>query len=73
MPRWVIEQEAAAIVVYRRTDQGFVREDYEGLTAVLPLSEIETDLPLAEIYQRVEFSVEQDLESKSADSAYADC
>ena len=48
------------IVAYRRTEQGFVREDYEGLTAVLPLSEIEPELPLAEIYQRVEFSGEQD-------------
>ena len=37
----------AAIVAYRHTEQGFVREDCEGLAAVLPLSEIETELPLA--------------------------
>ncbi len=54
----LVEQEAAAIVVYRRSDQGFVREDYEGLLAVLPLSEIEAELPLEEIYRRVEFSAE---------------
>ncbi|MGI8981483.1 MAG: Uma2 family endonuclease [Pirellulaceae bacterium] len=56
----LVEQETAAVVVYRRGEQGFVREDYEGLAAVLPLSEIETELPLAEIYKRVEFSAEQD-------------
>ena len=50
----------AAIVAYRHTEQGFVREDCEGLAAVLPLSEIETELPLAEIYQRVEFTPEQE-------------
>ena len=54
----LVEQETASIVVYRRSEQGVVREEYEGLTAVIPLSEIETELPLAEIYQRVEFSVE---------------
>lgn len=51
----LIEQETAAVVVYRRTDQGFVREDYEGLDAIIPLTEIETELSLAEIYDGVEF------------------
>jgi hypothetical protein len=54
----LVEQEAPAVLVYRRTEQGFVREVYEGLDAVIPLKEIETDLPLAEIYETVEFTPE---------------
>lgn len=54
----LVEQETATVTAYRRTEQGFVREVYEGLDAVLPLGEIETDLPLAEIYDGVEFAPE---------------
>jgi Uma2 family endonuclease len=54
----LIDQESAAVVVHRRTEQGFVREVYEGQGAVIPLPEIETELPLAEIYEGVEFSPE---------------
>lgn len=54
----LIEQDAAAVVVFRRTELGFVREVYQGLDAVLPLPEIELDLPLAEVYEAVEFSAE---------------
>jgi Uma2 family endonuclease len=54
----LVEQEMAAVVVYRWTEQGFVREVYDGLDAVLPLGEIGTPLPLAEIYADVDFSPE---------------
>jgi Uma2 family endonuclease len=54
----LIEQESAAAVAYRRTEQGFVREVYQGLDAVVPLPEIEAELPLADVYERVEFSPE---------------
>jgi len=54
----LIDQESAAVVVHRRTEQGFVREVYEGQGAVIPLPEIEIELPLAEIYEGVEFSPE---------------
>jgi Uma2 family endonuclease len=54
----LLEQEIAAAVVFRRTEGGFVREVYEGLDAVLPLGDIGIDLPLAEIYQVVEFTAE---------------
>src|SRR6266849_615354 len=54
----LIEQDAAAVVAYRRTDAGFVREVYEGLDAVIPLGEIGIELPLAEIYETVEFAPE---------------
>src|SRR5262245_867970 len=54
----MVEPETAAVVALRRTDSGFVREVHEGLEAVLPLGEIGIDLPLAEIYETVEFAPE---------------
>ncbi len=51
----LIEQDCAAVCVYRRTDQGFVEETYAELEAVVPLNEIGTELPLEQIYERVEF------------------
>jgi Uma2 family endonuclease len=56
----IVEQETAAVVVFRRTEQEFVREVYTGLDAVIPLNEIDTELPLAEIYDGVDFSPEAD-------------
>lgn len=56
----LIEQEAPLVVVFRRTDAGFVREVYEGLDAVLRLREIEVELPLSEVYEGVEFIPEPD-------------
>jgi Uma2 family endonuclease len=56
----LVEQETAAVIAYRRTEQGFVREVHEGLAAVLPLKEIDIELPLAEIYEGVEFTPERD-------------
>ena len=52
------EPAVLAEVLSRRTEHGFVREVYQGLDAVLPLPEIEIDLPLAEIYETVEFSAQ---------------
>jgi Uma2 family endonuclease len=51
----LIEQDAPAIVVFRRGKEGFNREVYQGMDAVLPLAEIGIELPLAEIYETVEF------------------
>jgi Uma2 family endonuclease len=56
----LLEQETAAGVVYRRTEQGFVREVYEGREATIPLGEIEIELPLADVYEGVEFVREPD-------------
>ena len=50
-----VEQTSAAAVVDRRVDSGFEREVYVGLDAVIPLPEIECQLPLAELYEKVEF------------------
>lgn len=54
----LIEQETPAAVVFRRSGHTFVREVYEGMAAVIPLPEIETNLPLAEVYEGVEFTPE---------------
>ena len=34
----------------------FIAEVYEGPDAVIPLEAVEVDLPLAELYERVEFT-----------------
>jgi Uma2 family endonuclease len=54
----LVEQDTAAVVVFRRTENGFVREVYHGMDAVIPLGEIETELPLREIYEGAEFTPE---------------
>ena len=59
----LIEQETAVVIVFRRTANGFVREVYEGLNAVLPLSEIDIELPLADIYEGTALSPEHDDEN----------
>jgi Uma2 family endonuclease len=51
----LVEQQAPKVLVYRRADMEFVREDYEGMSAFIPLPEIGIDLPLFEIYNSVEF------------------
>jgi Uma2 family endonuclease len=56
----LVEHDQPAVVAYRRTAHGFVREVYEGLDAVLPLPEIATDFPLSEVYEGVEFLPEPD-------------
>ncbi|HZZ81087.1 MAG TPA: Uma2 family endonuclease [Gemmataceae bacterium] len=54
----LIEQDEPTVIVFRRGPKEFAREVYHGLDAVIPLTEIEIELPLAEIYERIEFSPE---------------
>ena len=54
----LVEQETATVVVFRRTEHGFVREIHDGLDAVIPLREIDSELPLADVYDAVEFTAE---------------
>lgn len=58
----LVEQELARIVVHRRTPNGFVREVYDGMDAVLPLPEIEIELSLAEVYEGAELTPEPEQE-----------
>ena len=51
----LVETDSPVVVVYRRTEQGFIRETYDTVDTVLSLPEIEAELPLAEIYAGVEF------------------
>ncbi len=46
----LLEQESPAAIVFRRTEHGFVREIHEGREAVVPLPEVDIDLPLAEVH-----------------------
>jgi Uma2 family endonuclease len=55
----LVEQDEPFVTVFRRMGSGFVREEYAGLDAVIPLPEIGTVLPVAEIYRRVKFVPEQ--------------
>jgi Uma2 family endonuclease len=54
----LVDQESPTVVVFRRSAHGFVREESRGLEAVGPHTEIDTELPLAEIYDGVEFGPE---------------
>lgn len=61
----LVEQDSPTIVVFRRTPTGFVREVHEGLEANLPLAEIGVSLPLAEIYETVEFQPEPEVNGEA--------
>jgi len=59
----LIEQDQPVVTLHRRTEQGFVREVLIGPDATIRLDKIDTELPLAEIYDGVNFSPEPDDES----------
>jgi hypothetical protein len=48
------------VVVHRRGENGFVAEAYEGTGAAVPLEAIDVELPLAELYERVDFTQRQE-------------
>lgn len=50
-----LEQGQPAAVVYRRGENGFQREDYEGIDASIALSEIGCQVSLREVYEIVTF------------------
>ena len=58
----LVEQDEATVIAYRRTEQGFVREIASGRNAVLSLPEIGIELPLSEIYDRVEFETTSEID-----------
>lgn len=51
----LVERDSEQVVVFRWTADGFVREVHDGIAAVVPLPEIGCELPLAEVYEGVEF------------------
>jgi Uma2 family endonuclease len=56
----LVSQDQPMVTAYRREQCGFAAEAYEDLEAVIPLPEIGIELPLAEIYEAVEFVSEPD-------------
>jgi len=52
----LLEQDRPAAIVFRRAEQGFVREVYAGLAASIPLREVEIELPLSDVYESVELA-----------------
>jgi Uma2 family endonuclease len=57
----VVETDLPRVVVHRRTDSGFVAEVYEGMNAAIPLEPINAELPLVELYERVEMPADESL------------
>lgn len=57
----LVEQESALVTVYRRRGREFVPEHYDGLSAVVPLPEVEIELPLSEVYERIDFGPEEEM------------
>ncbi len=58
----LVDQVSRTVIVHRRSEQGFVAEQYSGLDAIIPLSEIGIELSLTEIYDGLEFIPEPDSE-----------
>lgn len=51
----LLEQDVPSAVLYRRGENGFQREEYTGIDAVIPLEEIGCLLNLAEAYENLTF------------------
>jgi len=49
------EQNSPSLVAFRRAEQGFVGQTYEGVDAVVPLAEVGAGLRLEEVYAGIEF------------------
>jgi Uma2 family endonuclease len=53
----LVEPDASSVTLHRRrAEGGFAIEHHSGSDAVIPLPEIEAQLSLAELYERVEFA-----------------
>lgn len=62
----LVEQSSAAVAVYRRNDEGFTKEHYLKMEDVIPLPEIGCEVPLADLYENVEFTPEIDPDEEFA-------
>lgn len=54
----MVEQDLPVVVAFVRGDHGFERQVFEGLAATVSLAELDLELPLAELYERVQFGSE---------------
>lgn len=59
----LVESDRPAVTLFHRNAFGkFERVDFEGLEAMIPLKEIDGELPLAALYERVEFVADEVVE-----------
>ena len=54
----LVEQHSHAVIGFRRTENGFAREVWSGLDAVISLPELGIELPLSELYEAVPSEVD---------------
>lgn len=52
----IFEQHQPIAIVMRRTENGFLREVFEGLETIIDLPWLGCSLPLSEVYRNVEFT-----------------
>jgi Uma2 family endonuclease len=64
----LIETDRPRIVVHVRTEGGFVPRVYEGIAAIVPLETIKAELPLADLYERVDFTAASAADPESNES-----
>lgn len=51
----LVEQSAARVVAWRRTETGFSCEEYSGIDATISLPEIDCELALSDLFENVQF------------------
>ena len=51
----LVESSTVAAIVYRRSDSGFTRESHIGNEAIFALPEIDCQLSLVDVFEKVEF------------------
>ena len=59
----LVEQASPTVVAFHRGDQGFARIVYEGLSSKVKLPELDIELPLVDLYERVQFGPEPEEET----------
>jgi hypothetical protein len=50
-----VEQSVACVKVDRRTEDGFISQQYDELTNIIPLPTLGIELPLSDLYRGVNF------------------
>lgn len=54
----LVEQESPDLRVFRRSGNSWIEQVYSGLDVILPLPEIDAELPLSEIFSQLQFVAE---------------
>jgi len=51
----IVETDQPLVIAHRRVGQAFERQVYQGIDTIIPLPEVDAELPLSELYDGVEF------------------